>query len=866
MPILYKNNPMPLDGALFVSNPSMRHNNAKDRFIRASTGKSLASIKALKKRDYEAYQDLFESAGGKSDFAKRTKSKKSRMKKFFAALPDGDTRGKRRGRKSSSSSSKAKGKNSLTQLGITLRRLGFKGKLTGMSVQKRQAKIKALRAKGKNEKAFEGIRRSKAGSSKKSASSRGKSSSKALTAADMKKIQGKTLFKAKNGRSYVKQKGGLVRFLSAAQAKQLKGKGFKSSKAMRKNPLVGVAKKRYQGLLAKQEKGTIRPSEQALLARLTAADKSALKFGSTSKAMKQRERRAATSKSIRDYRAKVADAALKKSRAKARGYYAKQSVPKSAGAAGKSAVKAGKVYVSKIRGKCKLEGTWDQWRRFQAARKAQGKKPLSLRQYYYNFIPDAINSCVSKKMLTPTEGKALIKFHKSRYSPSKKSTSTSKRRTSVAKKKSKRAAKKPMSLAAAARRGGIKKSIVNKIKKGTMLKNGEFRSAFKGCGYTPKQLAAKWKRYKASFGKVVAPKKRKKVSKKRKVVRAKSRGKKSASAISLTYVKRLLSKRSPKGSKTIKKGSMRDRNLKADLPKIQKYAARKMKEGKSKSAAVNLALTYYRSGVVGKKSTRRKGRNLRHAKKYSIMQRYNNPRRRKNAMALSVSRIPVVGSMVSSIKPFTRLNELNGKLSELVANMFGNNAGIAYGSVAEGLKMAEITGVHFLLGSVLDKPIDYVAAAVDNATGKQYASWLSENAYYSLQGLVALIGMRLGSDLDLFDRGIASSWGIPAFALGVAFDVGSALAKKVSDKGGVHLNGYGDGGQYMVAAPQTMQLRRTIPNPGYGALQMNPRSFGAVHANPGSLHGLAGAEGAMGPGGAQGSPGYGAVLFSGSGY
>jgi hypothetical protein len=134
--------------------------------------------------------------------------------------------------------------------------------------------------------------------------------------------------------------------------------------------------------------------------------------------------------------------------------------------------------------------------------------------------------------------------------------------------------------------------------------------------------------------------------------------------------------------------------------------------------------------------------------------------------------------------------------------------------------------------------------------------------------LVALVGMLLGEKVDMLSPGAAINWGIPAFAVGVAFDVGSALTKKSSDApavSGVHLNGYGDGGAYGIYAPQTVQLTRRM-NPGYGALQMNPRAFGAVQMNPSAFHGLSGADGAMGVGGAAGASSYGSVLFSGEGY
>jgi hypothetical protein len=53
---------------------------------------------------------------------------------------------------------------SFAEAGVTLRRLGYKGKLSGKrldSISKRKAKIKALKAKGGSAKKWEGVRRAK---------------------------------------------------------------------------------------------------------------------------------------------------------------------------------------------------------------------------------------------------------------------------------------------------------------------------------------------------------------------------------------------------------------------------------------------------------------------------------------------------------------------------------------------------------------------------------------------------------------------------------------------------------------------------------------------------------------------------------
>jgi len=101
---------IPLSGALFITNPRRRNkrrvptrdNGAKDRFIARTLGKTLKSVQAQKKRNYEAYQKLFTEAGGASAF-KKYKAKGVRTR---AAVKSGtyshSTWGK--GKKSSSKS------------------------------------------------------------------------------------------------------------------------------------------------------------------------------------------------------------------------------------------------------------------------------------------------------------------------------------------------------------------------------------------------------------------------------------------------------------------------------------------------------------------------------------------------------------------------------------------------------------------------------------------------------------------------------------------------------------------------------------------------------------------------------------------
>ena len=793
---------MPLDGALFVSNPSMRQNNAKDRFIRAATGKSLSSIKALKSRDYEAYQDLFEEAGGSSAFSKRKKSKKTRMDKFFAALPDGDTRGKRRGRKSASAAKKTRSSSARK----STKKASSKKKLTPWTrfVKKHAGK---------------GLSMAKL--------------------ADMARKQGVI---GKKRSAPKKRRGRRNPLVAGSAAQKAADITYKRMRDLQEQ----IKYARDAGYMDSVPASMINEVQQ-LERRMAKFDRAAASdeyYSSIPAVLKGRA--GSRGKSSMSGTSKVSAPSLPKA----------PTLPQ-VKADIKKKIKAGDIKITYTAGdKCNLTGAYQWW-------VTNVKKPAKLKstyQYYYKYLPIVVGECVKAGKLTKAEGDKLIADKKKQYrknQAAKKSVSTSTRSTSVAKKKSKKsAAKKPMSLAAAARRGGIKKSIITKIQKGKKLTNGEFRSAFKGCGYTAKQLSAKWKRYKNSFG-VAAPKKKKASSKKK---RAAARGKASASGINKSYIMKLLKarRRKQKGVKVTLSKAEKKVFDKA-VPHMIRIAKKFMKDGDSKYAAVNKAITRSRSGLVSKsgKRTRYKGvtYGTKGAKRY-----FNNPRRRRNAAVVSFARVPVIGQ----IKPFARVSDLNNSVAELVSGVFGRHAGVAYGSVVQGLKMAEIAGVHYFLGAALDKPIDWAASVVDNATGMQWASWLSENAYYSLQGLVALLGIGVGQRLDLFSQGSVSSWGVPAFAIGVAFDVASKLAKGSADKHGVHMNGYGDGGQYMVAAPATVQLTNRLPaQSGYGALQMNPRAFGAVHANPGYM---AGAEGAMGAGGAAGAPGYGAVLFSGSGY
>jgi len=73
-------------------------------------------------------------------------------------------------KKSTSKKKKSSGLSAFGEAGVTLKRLGYKRKLTSKSLdtlEKRKKKIKALRAKGATAKQWEGVRRPKAKSSSK---------------------------------------------------------------------------------------------------------------------------------------------------------------------------------------------------------------------------------------------------------------------------------------------------------------------------------------------------------------------------------------------------------------------------------------------------------------------------------------------------------------------------------------------------------------------------------------------------------------------------------------------------------------------------------------------------------------------------
>jgi len=83
---------IPLSGALFITNPRRkrrrvvtRDNGAKDRMIARQTGRTLKSVKAMKAKNYAAYQKLFKDAGGEAAL-KKYKAKGQRTR---AAVKDG---------------------------------------------------------------------------------------------------------------------------------------------------------------------------------------------------------------------------------------------------------------------------------------------------------------------------------------------------------------------------------------------------------------------------------------------------------------------------------------------------------------------------------------------------------------------------------------------------------------------------------------------------------------------------------------------------------------------------------------------------------------------------------------------------------
>ena len=786
MPILYKNNPMPLDGALFVTNPRrsmvMRENNAKDRFIRKELGMPLQRIKRIKSQDYSQYKELFEKAGGESEYAKRKKSKKARMNKFFAALPDGDTRGKKKGRKKSSSASRRKG-----------------------------------------------------------STKRASSSKKGMSA----------------WQQYVADHAGqglsMAKLADMARKEGVIGKKSKKKNPRRRNPLApdSQAQRVYRQLAEKVIKGE----------KLTAKERKRfmdLEWANTQKdltyttvAASAKRKRAAAS------RASASKETTAKSPKFGRGMGL--LTPKEAA---RRAVKGGGITVKFGKGgHCDLGNAWKKFTEYRQERKKATGRSLTNHKYYYEYLPAALDACVSMGTMTKEEAKKLLKEKRAHYNKlrkSKVSKSTSTRRTSVAKKSksAKRVSKKITSLARAVNRGEIKASIKNKVKKGSMLKWGEFQQAFTGCGHTKKALGRMFQAYKKSHGAAPAvkrksSKKKSSTSKRRKLASSRGKSSKSLSKITLEDIKKVLKRRSPKGAKTIT--GMRLSNLKEDQKKIIAYADRLRRKGDSKSAAISKALTYYRSAVHGKggKVVKRKAATLRSRSK-GLAQRYN-PRRRRNS----------VKSAAQSVRPLDMLESVNQWVAGLVGNLVGAKQGAKASSIANtSLLLAEIAGAHYLLSKVpqIDEYANNLAESTNALMKKiplvDYAAgaplWLVKNGYYSIQGLVAL-GLIAGLErFNLVSQGSTLEWGGLAVSSGVMLDVAAKLFGSSSDLQGVHLNGYGDGGQYMVTAPQTIQMKRNL-------------SYGAVHQNPG-YGALSGAEGAMGAQGHQGASSYGAVLFSGSGY
>jgi hypothetical protein len=808
MPILYKNNPMPLDGALFVTNPRrrrknlmMRENNAKDRFIRKELGMPLQRIKRIKSQDFAQYTELFEKAGGDDGFEGRKKTKKIRDNKFFASLEQGDTRRKRRGKaapKKKSTAKRAKGSKSSgsqskTQLGITLKRLGYRGKISRMSVDSRIKKIKELRAKGKTEKAFEGVSRSKKNPRRRNPLAKGSQASRIYRQLAAKVIKGEKL--------------------SARDRKRFQDLAYANTQKELTYTTIAASAKRKRAA----SRGT----------------------GSKAQASKVSAAGPIPQKLLPVIASKPADAAGKAVAKSVRG-----------------------VGARKVKGSCKLMNAWKAFLQYKKARKQLTGRTLTNYQYYYKFLPEMINFCVKAGNITKAEGAKLLAEKRKQYNANKKSkkVSTPTRRKSVAKrsKSSKRVSKKITSLARAVNRGEIKASIKNKVKKGSMLKWGEFQQAFTGCGHTKKALGRMYSAYKKAHGAV--PKKRKpsksSVSKRRKSAAKRAKGSKSLSKITLEDIKKVLKRRSPKGSKTLKDGRLA--NLKADQKKIIAYANRLRRKGDSKSAAISKAITYYRSAIHGKsgKVVKRKAATLRSRKK-GLAQRYNPRRRRRNS----------VKSAVASIRPLDLLESVNQWAAGLIGNLAGQKQGKKVAAIANtSLVLGELAGVHYLFSKVpqIDEFASNVADTlssylkkipiVDKAAGAP--QWLVQNGYYSIQGIAALALIGVAERLNLVSAGSTVEWGGLAISSGVMLDVAAKLFGSSSDLQGVHLNGYGDGGQYMITAPQTIQMQRRL-NPGYGAVKMNP-GYGSLSLN--------GAEGSMGPQGAQGAQGYGAVLFSGSGY
>ena len=109
MAILFRNNPMPTTGAIYVENPrrkmSRRDNGAKDRLVAKQLGISSAAVRRLKRTDYAKYQAAFKAAGGEKARKARVASGKERRaaaKKIFSKASGRSTSSSRK-RKSSGS-------------------------------------------------------------------------------------------------------------------------------------------------------------------------------------------------------------------------------------------------------------------------------------------------------------------------------------------------------------------------------------------------------------------------------------------------------------------------------------------------------------------------------------------------------------------------------------------------------------------------------------------------------------------------------------------------------------------------------------------------------------------------------------------
>jgi hypothetical protein len=929
MPILYKNNPMPLDGALFVTNPrrgrKVRSNNHKfDRFIAEHEGLSRVDVTDMhhsKKKGYapKRYAKLRKKylktymgdkeqrvlsgvvrravskmmiGEGKGKAAAKSHAVKMLKKKGFSAKDAGkifDDMYKAPGRKrkaapkkkASSTRKKSTSKQSYDKLSkvdlekeaktyarstAKLKKLSKLRKKYGMKASSRIVKA-AKKMKEKHGTS------TKKGQVRKTARRAYESKSKLLSAADLKKITGKTIYTAKNKVKYVKLKNKGFRFLSAKQVSQLKKKGFKMG---RSNPLTGALPRRQYalreglkrikamgpGVLSKTQLNALaKANAEIALLDWGAAD---LGFYSDLESIKKARKKASSRASASKPKAK-------------RQFLLSGPVAKSTAQAAKEAVKSGKVKAKGKGAACKLMNAW---RAFLKYKKARGLKTNA--QYYSKFVPEAIAWCVKMGQISKKDGESLLKKMKARYRASrkgsaKKTKATTKRRSTVAKRKTKSRAKsksKTKSLKTAAKRSIVPARIEKKVKTGrTMLKWGEFRTAFTGCGHTAKALGRMYRKYKAEFekgkrkpvgaagrkvkrksstkkGQVRKTARRAYVKKKAKKTKKRaSASKRSLGKISLAYVKKRASKTAPKGMKTIK--GFRLDQLKKDLPKIQRKASALYKKGKSKTSAVDQAITYYRSIKPGKR-IRYKGVDLRSKK---AARRYN-PRRRNPAVGFGrfKLKLPTLPKFVTDLKPFYHYDLSAGWLAEKVAAIpvIGDAASKVVRPAMIGLP---VFAAHMLAMNTLGKK----AISVAQQHNQQWAVKWIEHFGYTTMGGVVMAAMHLGGQWDLFNKSAAKQIGSLAALVGGGLDLLDFLRGKMAG-GETSLQGYGDGGAYSIVNPASIHLAQQHA-PGYGALRMNP-----VHLNGYGALELNGAAGAAGPAGSQGSPGYGAVLFAGSGY